>query len=188
MPEPRRSALEWIDGAVLSVARHWLPVTLALISCVLILPIVAPAMRVRNLDFLADILYLMYRPLCHQHPERSLSVMGEPMAFCARDFAMVSGALMGGLLFRAARGLRVSRTIPRWFIVALMLPMIVDGVTQLVGPRESTNELRLLTGGLFGVAVATATLPSIDVGFRSLTHDIEARWLLSKHRSQGVSP
>jgi uncharacterized membrane protein len=38
------------------------------------------------------------------------------------------------------------------FAVAFMLPLIVDGLTQLVGYRESNNQLRLLTGVLFGIA------------------------------------
>jgi len=36
----------------------------------------------------------------------------------------------------------------------MVTPMIVDAVTQWIGLRTSTNELRLITGLLFGIALA----------------------------------
>lgn len=42
--------------------------------------------------------------------------------------------------------------MPLLFALALMLPLIVDGLTQLVGFRMSNNQLRLISGVLFGIA------------------------------------
>ncbi len=40
--------------------------------------------------------------------------------------------------------------------------MAVDGFTQLVGWRESTVELRTLTGALFGAASVWLIYPRVD--------------------------
>lgn len=39
-----------------------------------------------------------------------------------------------------------------WAVVCMMIPMVFDGVLQLVTPYESGNIRRLLTGILFGIA------------------------------------
>jgi uncharacterized membrane protein len=42
------------------------------------------------------------------------------------------------------------------------MPMAVDGFTQLFGLRESTWQLRTLTGGLFGLACVWFGFPLLD--------------------------
>jgi uncharacterized membrane protein len=41
--------------------------------------------------------------------------------------------------------------IPWWVWIFIVLPMAWDGTTQLFGWRESTWELRMITGSLFGL-------------------------------------
>jgi uncharacterized membrane protein len=48
------------------------------------------------------------------------------------------------------------------FWVLAMLPMALDGGTQLFGWRESNLGLRLLTGLIFGLATAWFLLPQIE--------------------------
>ena len=43
----------------------------------------------------------------------------------------------------------------------MLLPTAIDGGTQLLGLRESTNPLRLISGILFGLAVVWFTYPQI---------------------------
>jgi hypothetical protein len=45
----------------------------------------------------------------------------------------------------------------------MVMPMIVDAGTQWVGLRSSTNELRLITGLLFGTAIAPFLVYSISI-------------------------
>ncbi|HYK85090.1 MAG TPA: DUF2085 domain-containing protein, partial [Ktedonobacteraceae bacterium] len=49
-----------------------------------------------------------------------------------------------------------------WLWIRLMLPMAWDGVTQMFGWRESTMELRVLTGTIFGLANIWFVLPLIQ--------------------------
>jgi uncharacterized membrane protein len=84
------------------------------------------------------------------------------MAFCERDLAIYLGLLLVGLVYVRRRGLR-----PMGFVAygVVILPMAVDGFTQLFGWRESTWQLRVVTGLLFGLASAWLVLPRLDSAF-----------------------
>ena len=49
--------------------------------------------------------------------------------------------------------------IPWWLWILAILPMAVDGITQMFGWRESTWELRVITGTLFGLGNVWFVLP-----------------------------
>ena len=51
----------------------------------------------------------------------------------------------------------------------LVSPMALDGLTQLVGWRESTWELRMATGVLFGLASGWFLYPRLFAAERTLT-------------------
>jgi uncharacterized membrane protein len=83
---------------------------------------------------------------CHRRKDRSIRISGYTFPLCARCTGLWLGFVMG-LLVRVA-GLH----IPLILAFVLMLPLTVDGLTQLAGYRESNNRLRLLSGVLFGIA------------------------------------
>jgi hypothetical protein len=60
----------------------------------------------------------------------------------------------------------------RWYVV-LSIPMAIDGTTQLFGWRESTWELRLITGFLFGLGTAWLFLPIVERGMRDVRESLE---------------
>ena len=67
--------------------------------------------------------------------------LGWKMAFCERDLAIYVGAAAGRAALRAT-----PRSAPSGFVRVrvLILPMALDGFTQLFGWRESTWELRVV--------------------------------------------
>ncbi|HRC84357.1 MAG TPA: DUF2085 domain-containing protein [Thermoanaerobaculia bacterium] len=70
--------------------------------------------------------YLAFHPVCHQMPERSFSLLGEPFAVCHRCFGLYSGFLFGLLAFPSlGRWRAFLLEHPRW-VVAPALPMLVD--------------------------------------------------------------
>lgn len=83
---------------------------------------------------------------CHRRKDRSLRISGYTFPLCARCTGLWLGFVIG-FLVRVA-GLHM----PLMFAFAFMLPLAVDGLTQLAGYRESNNRLRLLSGALFGIA------------------------------------
>jgi uncharacterized membrane protein len=89
--------------------------------------------------------------------------LGYKVAFCERDVAIYLSALGAGLVYARFRERISSLGVAGYGL--LILPMAVDGVTQLFGWRESTAELRTLTGLLFGVASVWLIYPRIDAIF-----------------------
>ena len=99
----------------------------------------------------SDSLRLPFRLLCHGIESRSLLIAGEAMPICSRCTAIYVGMLAGvGAGLTALSRWQIS--LPGWAAFLLASPMILDGVTQLVGLRESTNDLRIATGLVAGFA------------------------------------
>jgi uncharacterized membrane protein len=88
--------------------------------------------------------------------------LGWKMVICERDFAIYLGLLAVGLLYARWRDLR---PVGFGLYGLLILPMALDGFTQLFGWRESTWELRVVTGLVFGLASAWLVLPRMDASF-----------------------
>lgn len=112
--------------------------------------------------------------MCHQEPERSFFLFGHQLAYCQRDFAIYTGLLALGLIFPLVRS-RV-RPMSLWPAILLSIPMALDGFSQLLGLRESTWELRLLTGGLFALAVAGLIFPRLEIGFGEIQTTLVRRF------------
>jgi len=93
--------------------------------------------------------------------------LGYKVAMCERDVAIFGSLLLGGLVFALARSIlhRRGREVPRLpiraYLVALV-PMLIDGVTQLFGLRESNWILRTITGMLFGLATVWLAYPYVQ--------------------------
>lgn len=92
---------------------------------------------------------------------------GFKMALCERDVAIYGSILLAGLLFGALRGRLKGRDgklpkLPLWLYGLLLLPILIDGGTQLFGLRESDWLLRVLTGALFGSATVWLAYPYVE--------------------------
>jgi len=126
----------------------------------------APYLAHLGHENLSELNYRLYATACHQRPERSFHVYGHKMAVCARCFGVYLGMALGALLYPLVwrRGDMPSR----WIILAALTPLALDGGTQLLGLRESTNWLRAATGLLFGAAVPYYLIPAFEAVLREL--------------------
>jgi uncharacterized membrane protein len=93
--------------------------------------------------------------------------LGYKVALCERDVAIFGSLLLGGLVFGLARSIlhRRGREVPRlpiWAYLVALAPMVIDGVTQLFGLRESNWILRSITGMLFGLATVWLAYPFVQ--------------------------
>jgi len=70
--------------------RHYLDLINALLALYLFLPILAPIMMKTGQDKSADVIYRLYRPLCHQLAYRSFFLFGEQASY-PRELAGVEG-------------------------------------------------------------------------------------------------
>ncbi len=80
-------------------------------------------------------------------------------AVCARDTGIYLMMLLGALAYPFVRRVDDDRTPPLWLFVLALVPIAIDGTGQLIGLWESTNVMRLLTGGLAGLAVSFYAIP-----------------------------
>ncbi len=95
---------------------------------------------------------------------------GWKVAVCERDVAIYGAILLTGLAFAVLRSVLRKRLgpadkwpkMPVWMLVLFLLPVAIDGTTQLFGLRESTPDLRFFTGALMGAAVTMFAYPYVE--------------------------
>ena len=88
--------------------------------------------------------------LCHGKEERCLDYRNHKFPLCARCTGIYLGFITV-LLFEMLVTLPPGRLLPVY--LALGVPATIDGVTQLIGSRESSNPLRIATGFAGGVGL-----------------------------------
>jgi len=118
----------------------------------------APYLYDKNLT-LSLFIYQVYHQICHQLPQRSYFIFGHKMAVCARCFGIYTGFLIGMIIYPFIKKLDDFRTPNKWYLIIALIPMAVDGTTQLIGLRESFNELRFVTGFIAGFVGVFYILP-----------------------------
>lgn len=108
------------------------------------------------------------------HPLRALhQPVGDPsvgyqIAICQRDLATFGALLAASIVWAWAWRRRPDPPpeMPAAWYVAALVPIAVDGLTQLAGWRTSTPLLRTVTGALFGAATALFVLPLVAAAMR----------------------
>jgi len=129
---------------------------LTLIFCTLILtaPLTANLAEKNQknsiISLVSKLNYNLFQPLCHQKPERSFFISGYQMPVCARCTGIYTGALILTIIYPFLRRLKDKSTPSKYYLIASLIPIALDGGTQLIGLRESFNELRFVTGFIFG--------------------------------------
>ena len=93
------------------------------------------------------------------------SQLGYKMAYCERDASIYSSMLVAGLLYTLLRG-RIRPLNWRWYVALAVIPMALDGGTQLIMLRESTPLLRAITGILFGALSVWLIYPYVEDAMR----------------------
>ncbi len=182
------------------IVKHWLTMVNVAVFIFIVPIILYPLLMSTGSplsESIAGIIMAAYHTTCHQLPDRSLFVFGYPMAVCSRCFAIYAAFLLGGILFYFLR----NRLKP-WDIklyILLCVPMAIDGFAQLFGvpiPRGidagglvwttlSNNEIRVVTGAIFGLASALFALPYMQQIFEMEEEDQkeqEKRKLAEAHK------
>jgi len=148
-----------IDWSASFLVNHWLFLVNVCVGIFAFLPFIAPVLLAAGLTAPASVIYAVYGFTCHQRPDRSWFILGEKMAYCQRDAVIYPAMFFAGLAFARRRTIRPLRL--RWYLV-LIAPIAVDGLTQAFGLRESTPELRAITGAIFGVATVWLCYPYVQ--------------------------
>lgn len=100
--------------------------------------------------------------------------LGWKVALCERDVAIYGSMVLAGIVFALLRG-RVRR-LPLPVFVLFVIPIAVDGLTQLFGLRTSNWWLRTLTGALFGAGVVWLVYPYIQESMDDIRRNLEKKY------------
>lgn len=117
--------------------------------------------------------YGIFHPVCHQNPERSFFVFGYPLGVCARCTGIYLGMLILTILYPLAKHTGDNSTPSKYYLIASLIPIVLDGGTQLPGLRESFNELRFITGFIFGGALIFYLIPVFNQIVQKLALKLE---------------
>jgi uncharacterized membrane protein len=197
-----RDFVIFADKAIFKLAKHWLALANLVWGLYVGLPLLAPVLMDAGWTVPAKVIYTVYRPACHQRPERSYfyggpsavysieeleaagvdtdpfaraignEQVGWKVAFCERDVAIYGSIFITGLVYGLIRK-RVGIKRMRLRVFALFLiPMAVDGILQLFGFYESTWLMRSITGAIFGIGAVLFAYPYVEEGFADVRKTI----------------
>ena len=128
--------------------------------------ILAPILAALGQSTAAKPLYGFFGLFCHQDPERSFHLFGQKFACCERCAAIYGSIALCGLLFAFVRGrLRTPRYAE---LVALVSPVVLDGMAVGSGMYSGNMMLRVITGSLVGLALIWFLYPRFETGFASM--------------------
>jgi len=141
---------------------HWLAIINTVLATFIGIALVTPLAFAAGLTGPASGVFDVFRVFCAQTPSHSFFIAGYQTCLCSRCLAIYTSILLAGVAVAFLRKNRHLRALP-WYVWLLgMIPMALDGFTQLFGLRESNLALRLLTGVIFGVTTAWFLLPQIE--------------------------
>jgi uncharacterized membrane protein len=149
-----------LDDASVGLREHWLALFNAILGLLVAGAFAAPSLFALGAPSAGRWLFSAYHLVCAQIPSHSYFLLGYQLALCARNLAIYGSLFVGSLAYRSVRAWLPP---PDWRLWAVtLLPMAWDGGTQLFGWRESTWELRTLTGVIFGMGICWFVLPRIE--------------------------
>ena len=150
--------------------RHWLLLTNGAAGLLLLGAMLPPVLDALGVQTAAATIRAAYQVICAQRSSHSFFLFGYPLALEQRMVALDASQLIGGLLYAGRR----ERMAPLGWIVltALTLPIAWDGLSQMLGLRDSDWLTRSWTGGLFALASVAATYPRVDRLLRSPRREV----------------
>jgi uncharacterized membrane protein len=200
-----RDLVIFADKAIFKLARHWLALANLFWGLYVGLPLLAPVLMDAGWTLPAKVIYTVYRPACHQRPERSYFIggpeiaytpeeleaagvdldpfardignetVGWKVAFCERDVAIYGAIFVTGLAYALVRRRLKDWRMPFRYFALFLIPMAIDGLLQLFGLYESTWLRRTITGVIFGVGAAFFAYPYLEEGFADIRRTLSSK-------------
>lgn len=161
-----RDLVIFLDRLIYGMAKHWVVMVAVFLGLYAGLPFLAPILMSFGYSVPSNLIYSAYRFACHQLPSRSYFIFGQQVAFCHRDTAIYVSLFLATILFGFIR--RRVKPLPLKGYVVFLIPMALDGITQLFGLRTSNWQLRSITGALFGIGSAWLALPYLEEAFQDI--------------------
>jgi len=123
--------------------------------------LLAPASKSLGITDLSGPLYNFFGLICHQIPERSFFLAGEPFGVCSRCFGVYFGLFAGFAIYPLWRTIEDVQPLPRVWLFLSLVPITVDWSLTIFHIWENTYFSRFVTGTILGVACATYIVPAM---------------------------
>lgn len=159
-PTKQQLLAKWGYNAGAFLLEQWALLLTVFLGIIVLAAISIPFLSYLGLDSISKPIFYLLHTICAQIPSHSFYVLGHQLGMCARNFSIYASMFAGALAFVLTR--KRLPGIPWWVWVLMTLPIAVDGLTQMFGLRESTWELRVLTGTLFGLGNMWFALPLLQ--------------------------
>jgi len=154
---------EYLSAGADWIEQHWIALLASLITGIVLLALLDPLLYALGFSTVGATIFRTYHYICAQIPSHSYYLLGYQLALCARNLAIYASLAGGTWLYWWLRRQAIVILPLDWRLWLLtMVPMALDGGTQLFGWRESTWELRTLTGLIFGLGACWFLLPRLD--------------------------
>lgn len=150
----------WMQKIGAFFMRFWVVLIIAVLGLILLATISVPILAYFGLDSISKPIFDALHIICAQIPSHSFYMLGHQLGMCARNIAIYGSMFVSAVIFQLSK--RRLPGIPWWLWGLMLIPIALDGFSQMFGLRESTWELRVLTGALFGLANMWFALPFIQ--------------------------
>ena len=153
----KRTVGHFMNGIGDFLLNYWAHIITIALGILVFTALSVPFLSYFGLDVIAKPLFYALHFVCAQIPSHSFYIFGHQLGMCERNFTIYSSMFLGSLIFVLTK--KRLPGIPWWVWILMILPMALDGTTQMFGLRESTWYLRVLTGSLFGLGNVWFALP-----------------------------
>jgi uncharacterized membrane protein len=147
----------FVERAGNFLMEQWAAILTVILGILVFIALSIPFLSYFGLDAIAKPLFYALHYVCAQIPSHSFYIFGHQLGMCERNFSIYASMFLGSLVFTLTK--KRLPGIPWWLWILMILPMAIDGTTQMFGLRESTWILRVVTGTLFGVGNVWFALP-----------------------------
>jgi uncharacterized membrane protein len=148
------TAANWLGNFLLA---YWGHIAMIVLGLLVLSAISVPFLSYFGFDAFSKSIFFSLHYVCAQIPSHSFYILGHQLGLCARNFSIYTSMFLTSVVFVLSK--KRLPGIPWWVWLLMILPMALDGTTQMFGLRESTWQLRLITGTLFGVGSIWFVLP-----------------------------
>ena len=159
-PKPKTGLRKVLANMGDFLMEYWAHMVTIALGSIVLCAISVPFLSYLGLDNIAKPIFFALHLVCAQIPAHSFYVFGHQLGLCERNFSIYTSMFIGSLVFVLTK--KRMRGIPWWLWILMMLPMALDGTTQMFGWRESDWILRVVTGTLFGAGNIWFALPMMQ--------------------------
>ena len=92
---------------------------------------------------------MIYSHVCHQNPEKTISINGHSLLVCSRCAGIYIGSLVSALILLVVPFIKVNNIK---YLIFASLPMFIDVILYSIGVYTYSKTIALFSGFLFGIA------------------------------------